>query len=894
MTLHRFFRILRLRWRSLTQPQAMEAELDREIALHYEELVREQVTDGVPLAEARRAARRTLGNVAGIKQASRDHRRVIWLHDVWRDVQYGARRIRHRPMFGAIAVTSLAIGIGLNAAVFSAIDTTLWSPLPLPHAERLVVLHTRNWETGNYNNLASHGEYRAWSRQNRTFDTLAASFGGDRDFGADDHGVPAERVQTAAVTSEWFATLGVAPAIGRTFTTAEYGWGDVSQVMLISYPLWQERYGRDPAILTRRVRVNGIATAIAGVMPPDFQYQDRRIQAWFPLRMNPAPGPGPLPGQGRLFRVIGRLNRNVSVEQARDDLERISLPLASTLPKHFDWRPEVVLMGDANRQWATRPLAALATVVALGLLIVCANLSGVLLAETTSRRQEIAMRLALGANRSRIVRQLVVEGMVVAAIAGVFAVSVAWIGLTSLTWVMSPPIGSPRFVVAGVTIRVIGGIALLSILSGLVIHLLPALATLRLEAAGSLMPSGRPPPTRSSHIVRNALVALQIAASVVLLVGAGLVLQSFIRLAYRDLKFDPQQLVRFQFRTPKPAPAETLARIHGVLSTVPGVDAVAGISDWPLNSILLPRIDVRATWTTGPAGEFVEARHFLVTPGYFATMRTPLVSGREFDGRDEARAPWGVVVNETAARRLWPGQNPLGQHITFQARPEEPPRIVIGVVSDMPLNRRALAAPPVVYASYLQQTPAQPGPIGSGIFGRMTFVVRYRDDPDVIALAAQRLVAAIDSDRPLVYEGEVGALGVPMFELRNYGAGLTLVGGAATLLALMGLYGVIAHTVARGTKEIGIRLALGAPRREAIRIARRPALGIVLFGIGGGIACSLVLSRLFSDRLWGVSATDPATLATVVVGTLMVAWLASMVPARRAADIDPAETLRAE
>jgi predicted permease len=529
------------------------------------------------------------------------------------------------------------------------------------------------------------------------------------------------------------------------------------------------------------------------------------------------------------------------------------------------------------------------------LLAVCANLAGHLLARNASRRHEIAVRYALGAGRGRIVRQFLIESTMLAAAGAVAGTIVAWSALSVVGRVITPPLGSPPLPVLELDGALFAMLFAMATASALAFGVLPALGASRQlrRAAGVTL---RKRHQGLSLCARGTLVAMQIAVSLLLLLGAGAAVQTFVRLASFDLGFDARRLILFQFTTSQPSPADILARVRGALAAIDGVESVAGISDWSPSSLALPRAELSLYDGTERDGRMrvAAAKYFLVTPGFFSTMKTPVLQGREFRDGDAASAPWTVVVNETAARQFWPGQNAIGKRLTLQTTPHDRPREVIGIVRDLPLRRQQVAAEPILYVPYSQHPAITPGSTAGGMFGRMTFVVRHRDGLDRIIGEAQRVVAAIDPYRPIVYAGQAGQLGQPLLELRNYGLVLAALAAAAAVLAVLGLYSVLAHWVSERRKEIGVRLSLGARPSEIVRLVLRPAIAMLTTGLVLGAIGMFIAPKPVALQTWRIETSDGITFAAAVAIVVTTALAGCLVPARHAARIDPSSAIRVE
>ena len=901
MTPTRLLRISRHRVRSVARSGQLDAELRREVSFHFDQLVAEFTADGMPPDEARSAAHRTLGNIALMEARCRDQRRTTWLHDFWQDLVHGLGLVRRHRGFTAIAVASLALGIGANIAVLGVIDALLLGGLPFPDQDRLVVIRTFPLDNPQQTNNASAADYVAWKERSRSFEAIGASLADQKDLGSETAGGIAERLSGQGFAPDVFRALGVQPILGRLFTDAESRAGNLAPVVVISHPFWQRRFGGNPAILGTRVRMNGAPTTIIGVMPPAFRFPNDGIDFWGPLpvsRFQPQ-------DSARFFMVTARLKPGVTAQQAERDVAAINAQLTREFPDGHEGRGvRVQPLHDALLGWTRQPLRTLEAAVALVLLIACANVAGLLLARGSVRRSEFAVRMALGAGRGRIVRQLLTEGLLLSLIGGLLGVVVAGWGLRILI-AMWPPPGGLRIPEVGLNARMILNVAVLSGLTGLLFGLAPALAAFRLNLTGSLNESVRGTGTQAGgHRLRGALVASQIALALVLLIGTGLLLNSVLRLAGRELNFDPEGLLTFEVRVPATDPTAAdrpsilVERIYDRLRGLPGAESVAGISFPPVNSLLVPTMVVNVEGRPAPKRDAdrvaASAKYFLVTPSFFATMKAPIVHGRDFEAGDAASARWVSVINETAARRFWPGGDPIGKRFTLDVEAGERTREVIGVVRDIPLRSAYVDVEPVIYTSFLQQSREYRGPFAN-MFGQMTFLLRSAGDPMTLLPAARSAVAQLDRNRAVARIMPMNWYIVGGW--RNRGAYALVLGAfafTATLLAAVGIYGVMAYAVAQRTREIGIRMALGASAREVVALVGRRALLLIAAGLVLGVAGSVAFARLLGSELWGVTPTDPLTFGAVSLLLVVVALVACVVPVRRAVKVDPTVALRYE
>ncbi len=928
----RLLRVARQRWRALFQRDAVDEELARELSFHVEQLTQEFVERGMAEREAQLAARRAVGNIPLFEEQSRDTRKVAWLHDFRQDVLYGARMLRRNPGFTVVALASLALGIGANTAILSVIDSVLRDGLPIPRDERVVVLRTFPLDSPAQETHARIVDYFAWRDENRSFDVMGAAMGHNADFGADAGGVPAERIGGQSITADAFAALGVQPLLGRTFTVQdeEESGNAPARVIILSHQLWQHRYFGRPDMIGQQVRLDRINRTVIGVMPETFQYPNAQTNYWIPLRMERSQDRNPQ----RFFVVTARLKDDVTIEQAQSDLETIGARLARVDPDlHTGWGVRVKPVREAMFGWSRSRLYTLEGAVALVLLVACANVAGLLLARGLVRGPEIALRTALGAGRGRIVRQLLTESVLLSLGGGALGLAVAWVGIRALV-AMEPPPGGVTIGDITLSLRTLGMTTSIAIVTGMLYGLAPALV----HARASLTDTMKEPPGGSSSrrpSVRSVLVAVQIAVTMILLVGAGLLMKSFVRVMSRDLRFDTERLLTFEVHIPigdylrrrgtvdglpyfeiSPPPSIALERIYQGLRAIPGAQAVAGASSPLLNSIVVPSATIsldaqrpRSVTPRAPSASFaigvgasashlderrtMTAAYFLVTPEFFTSIRSPQLRGRDFTEHDTAAGEWVAIINESAAHRFWPESDPLGHAFTILNSPEERPRTVIGIVRDIPLTLEGELRP-AIYTSYLQQPTGHPS-IGANIFGQMMFMVRSTGDPMSLWPAARRVVGEVDPDRPVSniatmeqrLQGVIPRRGYFVFAISAFAI-------TATLLAAIGIYGVMAYAVTQRTREIGIRLALGAATHEVIALVGRRVILIVALGLLAGLGGALAATQLIQAQLWEVAPTDPATFVLVPLLFALVAIIAAFFPMRRAISVDPTIALRCE
>ena len=925
----RLLRVARQRWRALVRRDVVDDELARELAFHLEQLTREFVEQGLSERDAALAARRAIGNLPLVEDQCRDTRMVSWLHDLRQDVVYGARMLRRSPGFTAVALASLALGIGANTAILSVLDAVLRDTIPIPRDDRVVVLRSFPLDNPSQETHARVADYFAWHDESRSFEVMGSAMGHNADFGADSDGGAAERIGGQSITADAFAALGVPPLLGRVFTPGDEEI-DTARVIVLSHRLWQRRFSGRSDIIGTQVRLDRVNRTVVGVMPEGFQYPNEQTSYWIPLRMDRAQDRSPQ----RFFVVTARLKDGLSIAQAQADVEAITTRRARTDPeRHASWGIRVKPVREAMFGWTRGRLLTLEAAAVLALLVACANVAGLLIARGLARGQEMALRTALGAGRGRIVRQLLTESVLLSAGGGALGLIVAWVGIRLLV-AMDPPPGGVAIRDITMNLGSLGATGLVAIVTGLLCGLAPAI----MQRRASLNHSLREPGTGAvSHRpgMSNALVAAQIAVTMVLLVGAGLLTKSFVRVMSRDLRFDTGQLLTFEVHIPvgdylqrrtaldgqpyyeiSPPPSITLERMYNGLRGIPGAESVAGASTPLLNSIVVPSTTVAidgvgqhslpnatrpATFAIGVGASAshlddrnpATAAYFLVTPRFFTSIRAAQFRGRDFSEHDTAGTEWVAIINESAARRFWRDRDPLGQTLMILNSPDERPRKVIGIARDIPLTVEGDLRP-AVYTSYLQQPARHPLP-GANIFGQMMFMVRSGGDPMRLLPEVRRVIADVDRDRPLSnvatmeqrLQSVVPRRGYLVFAINAFAL-------TATLLAAIGIYGVMAYAVTQRTREIGIRVALGAATHQVIALVCRRAVLVVAAGLLAGLAGALAGTRFIHGQLWDVTPTDPTTFVLVSLLFALIALVAAFFPMRRAVSVDPTIALRCE
>jgi putative ABC transport system permease protein len=832
---------------------------------------------------------------------------------LWQDIVYGFRMLIKNPAVTFIAVLSLALGIAANTTIFSLINATLLGSLPFPDPERIVILWTVPRDRPQARNSVAGQNYVAWKSQSQSFEAVGAMFENVRNLGAE-NGAPAERVAGQFLTPSFFKVLGVQPLMGRLFSEAEDKFGDAAPVALLSHQFWQRRFGGAPDILGKTLRLDGVETTIIGVMPPGFSFFDDNIDFWGPSAITPTQMQSTA-----AFLVIGaRLKPGMSIRQAQTEMEGIAKQLAVSDPdRNKDRTVRVEALHETYFGGLRQPLLVLQGAVAFVLLIACANVGGLLLARASSRQTEVAVRTAIGAGRWRIVRQLLTESVILSAFGGAIGGLMAWVGVRFLMAALPP--GAISRGTVGLDPRVLGFTALVSVGAGLFFGVVPAIQTSKTDLVGSLKESGRSAMAGAfRQRIRKVMVTVQIALALVLLVGAGLMINSFLRLQNNNVGMDPTNVMTFEFRFPQSELMKVVGRHKGVglweisahtylmydrvferIQSIPGVVSAAAASAAPLSGNGMGMnftIEGKPVPPPGDNGQpnLPNAGYLAITPKYFTTMKIPLLRGRDITVSDTAAATPVVVINQTMARRYWPDEDPLGKRLTFDFVPDDRPREIIGIVGDTRTSQFQEQARPTMYIPHLQQTTHWRGPAWN-VRAAMYYVLRTSGDPTSILPAIRTAVGEIDSTKPVAEVRTVEQYIERQVQgIRLYTILMAIFGAVAASLSAVGLYGVMAYSVTQRTHEIGLRMALGARAQDVFRLVLWQAVLMTSIGLVVGVAGALALTRFMQNELWGVKPTDPPTYIMVSLLLLVVAVLATLIPTRRAVRIDPTIALRYE
>ncbi len=797
-----------------------------------------------------------------------------------RDIRYGLRSLLKRPGFTAIALIALALGIGANTAIFSLVNAVLLQPLPFAEPDRLV------WMFGNVRNGTNRAsvapldflDYRA---QNNTFEEFAAAISIPVSVNLTGTGEP-ERLTAAGVTGNYFNALGVKPALGRAFGLENEKTGN-DQVAVLSYALWQKRFAGDPAILNQTITLDGKTCAVLGVMPRNFSFPGT-AEIWVPLNFDISPGMKQR--KAHFMRPIGKLKAGVTLAQAQADTDAIARRLEEQYPDtNTAWSLRLVPLRE-QLVGATRPtLFILFGAVGFVLLIACANVANLLLVRAAGRQKEIALRTALGAGRFRIVRQMITESVLLALAGGALGTLLAIWGVELLVKLSEGSIPSTAQIRIDAT--VLGFTLLVSVLTGVLFGLAPALRTMNLNLIESLKEGGRSS-SEAAHRnrTRSVLVVLESAIAVVLLVGAGLLVRSLIQLQNVSPGFDSHNVLTMRVDLPREkysTPEKTgafFSQLESRISGLPGVETVGFISELPLSgqpNDMPYTVEGRPPVSSDQAHDDDFRR---VNRHYFSAMRIPLLRGRNFTEQEVNQTAKVVIITDLLARQVFPNEEPIGKRLIMAM--DKTPFEIIGIVGDIRHRSLESEARPAMYMPSNQS-------------GWMNLVVRTKVDPLSLAAAARKEVQAIDPDQPVAAVRTMDdwvdrSVAGPRYRTVL----LALFAGVALLLASTGIYGVMSYSVTQRTHEIGVRMALGAKRRDVMKLVVRQGMTLVVIGVALGVAGAIALTRVMSTLLFGVTAKDPNTFVAVSGLLALVAFVACYLPARRATKVDPLVALRYE
>ena len=879
-------------WTTATlRPSRMERQMEEEMHFHIEARAADLMKRGLTHQEALRQARLEFGGMETTKGECRDAMGVSFLEILFQDVRHGIRAMLRTPAFTAIAILVLALGIGANTAIFSVVDAVLLRPLAYRDSGRLVTILM------NGDGPVSAGNYLDWRDQSRSFTAMSAAEAWSPNLTGIDS---PEHIPGLKVTQDLFPMLGVDPMLGRLFVPGEDKEGANREVIL-SHRLWQRRFSSDPNVLGKPIVLDGNAYLVIGVMPQGFQFAPfwaTKAELWVPSAF----GPG-VHASGGSLRIFARMKDGVSFRQASAEIASITARLEQQYPG-TNRNVIVTPLKEKVVGPIETPLLVLLGAVAFVLLITCANIAHMLLARAATRQKEVAVRAALGARRGRIIRQFLTESILLGSFGGLAGLLLAVVATHAL--IAMSPANIPRVQTVSIDPRAALFLFSATILTSIGFGLAPALQASSVNVNDTLKEGGR---GNSDGLRRNRLRSLlvvsEFALAVMLLVGAGLMIRTFAALEAVDPGFNPHNVISMVVSVAgsneeDPGRREMFYRqlIERVRS-LPGVQAAGAINHLPLAGDLWGwHFAIEGRPKPRP-GEAPHAIYRMVTPGYFAAMRLPIVRGRDINDADNVAAPGAVIINEQAARQYWPGEDPIGKRISFDDGTTNSPSwlTIVGIAKDAKQDSWTDKATPEAYLAAFQNHDylGDSGTESSRHMNYITLVARTAGDPAELTSAMKE--AAWSFDRNLAISQVVTMDGVvteanaePRFEMLL----LTIFAAVALVLATVGIYGVISYSASRRTHEIGVRMSLGATRSDVLLLVMRQGVWLASAGSATGIAGALLISRLMAKLLYGVQPTDPATFAAVTAALGAVALVACYVPARRAMGINPTAALRCE
>ena len=802
------------------------------------------------------------------------------MQSIFKDIRYGFRSLLKQPGFTAVALITLALGIGVNSAIFSLVHAVLLRPLPFPESERLISIKDQNGKTGETIPSVSPADFFDWKSQSQSFANLAAYSGWSITLL---EGEESEQIPATRVTDEFFSTLAVQPLVGRTFTPDEFKTG--SKVVILSHRLWQRRFGGDPNIIMKTLAIDQGRITVVGVMPPQFKLP-ASAEAWTPVAQDSSEMHL---RAARYFETVARLRPNVTLTQAEAEMHIISVRLASQYPESdSNWNVRLVTLREALIGDSRLPLLILLGAVGLVLLIACGNVANLMLARATTRHRELAIRAALGASRWQIIRQLIIESLLLSGSATALGLLLALWGVSVIVWFLPKDFRFPRIEEAQINLVVLFFAFAVGLLISMALGLISGLKASRPNIQESLNESTR---SASGGVrlqrLRGALVVAEISMTLVLLAGAGLLIKSLVKLQRVELGFNKDRLLVVPIGASMPKYAEPqlralfFERLAAQVQTVPGVESVATSCTPPLMYTMFFPFGVEGK---ANPNEVPQAWFSTVSPNYFDVMHIAPLAGRSFTDHERFGTTKVAVINETMRRRFFPAEDPIGKRLVVNFLNTPLTVEIVGVVSDIKQESLSATANAQIYLSYLQVP-----------WFTTALLIRTQGDPGALVAPIERALRSIDP-------GQSGSgtrtmdqlLSDSVAQARFYSVLLSSFAGLALLLAMIGIYGVISYSVAQRTRELGIRIALGARRQHVLTLVMGQAMMLVTLGAVIGLGTAFALTRLLKKFLFDVNASDPMTFGVVVLLLALVAFLASYLPARRATKVDPLVALRYE
>ena len=878
------------RLRALFRRQSVEAELDQELRAHLERQVEKYVQSGLPVEAARRRARLEFGGLDQVKEECRDARGVNFIETTLQDVRYGVRKLARSPGFTAVAVATLALGIGANTLIFSVVNAAILHPLPFREATRLVT----QWATSptiGYSGPGSFTDrgYMEWRDQNRVFSGIGAFRGQPSNLTG--VGEPL-RLVGETISSSLLHVLEVNPALGRAFAPEEESAGH-DRVAILSDRLWRSRFGADTTVLGKSIKLDGEFYTVIGVMPAGFDFPNQ-ADVWTPLTLHSEE-------HNATLQIVARLKPGVSLERARNDVALIG-ERRPPKPGDWEWHTTLVPLNWVVGSEVRTPLFVLFAAVGLVLLIACANVANLFLARASTRQGEIAIRKALGASRSRVIRQMLTESVMMAVLGAGLGLLLAALGQSFVAKAASllprswgSPSAAAHIASAGIDSWVLVFTLAISVLTALLFGLTPSLWASRGELNPSLKEEGRRSTAGMGRgYLQDGIVLAEAALAVILLVGAGLLIRSFLRLMNVDPGFSPQNVLTMNISLPDSRYGSASPMIAferqalDRLNALPGVKSAGGVFGLPLgNGAIGGDFTVEGQPAPAPGSQPLIASKVVVGGDYFRAIGIPLLRGRYFDEHDSEVAPHVVIVSQSLARHFWP----LGEAIGKRLKPgfeNDTWCTVVGVVADTKQYSLSETPSPSMYLPYAQAP-------GTFMMQDITLVLRTAADPLALVAAARRAVQAVDPDLPVFDVATMDQLVYRSASAPRFNSALLGVFAAlALVLAAVGIYGVMSYAVAQRTHEIGVRVALGAGTSDILLQVARQGMLPAAAGIAIGTAGAWAVTRFLSSLLFGVTPTDPVTFALVPLLLGAVAVLACLLPARRATKVDPVVALRYE
>lgn len=887
------------RLQSVFKRRALCDELAAEMRQHIEEKTEQLMrSEGLSRSEAEQIARRAFGNLTLVEERSREVWQWPALESIRADIRYALRQMRRSPAFAVTIVLLLGLGIGATTAVFSLVDTILLKPLPYPDPAALVIpwnIPPAGVSIGGFTEFPwSPIHFHAWEQETKTFRYLGAFQGSN--FNLTGSGAPA-MLQGALVSWGFFPALGVQPELGRIFTRKEDTPGHEHEVVL-SDALWRSRFYADRSIVNRTIHLNGLPYIVVGVMPSGFSFPHasempgdftfpEETQLWVPIAL-PAVTPRFTPSE---LAIVARLQPGLSVAQAQAAMDLFAARMDREQPSMKGWSRSRVTSLQRQVAGDTRmPLVLILSAVAMVLLIVCFNVAGLLLTRSISRQREFALRAALGAGRARVLRQLLTESLLLAFAGGILGIAVAFAGVELVK--TFGPRNIPRLHEAGADLRVFLFTCAITLFTGILFGLAPAIGAARAALVDSLKEGGQKSGCGTSHPrLRSALVVSQTALALVLVVASALLVQTFYRLLASDSGFRPQHVLTFELSLPDTQypDREHIARFYQQalprLRSILGV-ASAGVTETiPMNGATeSTAIRIRGR-PVAKGGHDPIVDYTIISPGLFSALGTPLLQGRDVLDSDVVSPPPVTVINRAMARQYWPDENPIGKQLIVPA--QRVPATVVGVVADIKHSSLRQVPGPEMFEPYTQNVwPSM---------ALMQVAIRTHADPAAVIGAARQAILELDPGVPLANVSTLATLTSTAMARDRFSMLLvSFFGGLALFLSAVGIYGIISYSVWQRTREIGVRIALGARRESVFRMILGQGLRLTALGVAIGIPAALGTAHLLNGFLYGVRGTDPATFAVVAAFMIGVALAACFLPARRAAGIDPMQALRAE